>query len=81
MTIRNRILSGMVGLMVSFIMVLVIILLWTPISELIGGINVGLMMFFNDDFWTFTTFFLGLTFILTLVIGFVVRTRWGSRPI
>ena len=80
MTIRNRMLSGIIGMLVSFIAVLILIVMWPTLSELVGGMNVGILILFEQNFWVFVVFFFGITFVLGLLFNLTIKARWGSRP-
>ena len=79
MGLRKRGIGIMVSVATSFVIVMVLILLWGNLNTLVAGMNVGILMFFNMNFWTFLAFFMGLVFIVTLVIRFAMNAKFGGK--
>lgn len=77
--IRKSFIGMMTSVMVSFVIVVCLILFWAPLTVLVADMNVGLLMFFNVGFWQFMAFFMGLVFIVTLVIRFAMNARFKRR--
>lgn len=73
---KQRILQWVITFLASVVIVMCLILLWNPLTALIGSMGVGITMFFYPQFWQFLFFYLGLSFIITLVIGFAIRSRF-----
>jgi hypothetical protein len=79
MTIRNRFLGGVASILIAFTIATILILFWDTLTIIIQNINVGLLMFFEQGFYTFVFFVGGLILIVGILIRFALLAKWGSR--
>lgn len=79
MGIRNAGMGIMISAISSFVVVIFLILLWPQLSTMVEGMNVGILMFFNINFYQFFVFFCGLIFAVTLIIRFAIKARFGGK--
>jgi len=78
MGIRTMGIGIVVSLAVSFTTVIFLVLFWGQLNLWVEGMNVGFLMFFNMNFWTFLVFFMGLSFALTLIMRFAIKAKFGG---